>query len=383
MAITQPTTQIDATSGLIAYVQAIKPYHSKILDVLVEYVVQDDVNVTVLEDVDLQIELRNVEGDVIYTCGYGFVWNPYSGTAVGDLPSASIVSIAGDPVNQFVVSMPAQPQRSVVVSSVKANQLTFVTPYNIVTTSPTSQQWVVSGNVTSLAPNGSVFYISSNSTAANGKYTVASSSYNSGTNRTTVTTVEPISLLAVNSGKFNIPLEPDDVPYIPPGAAIKFSTTGQMPAPLDNTTTYYYSPSKKYGVFNLSKVRYPEDYTDLVDVTDNGVGELTMQRSEPFVPGEYLTVTGTADNNGQYAVKEIEQSGSNFIITVYQRVPMDQASAGGTIQYQGSYGDPYCAVAHSPPLHSETYIYERLQFDFGPLPSNPTIDPPQYDVDFI
>jgi hypothetical protein len=49
--ITSPQTQsaIDPTQGLIQYVQAVKPYHTKIMDVLVEYVYTETISTTVQE----------------------------------------------------------------------------------------------------------------------------------------------------------------------------------------------------------------------------------------------------------------------------------------------------------------------------------------------
>lgn len=383
MAIAQPTTQIDPTNGLIAYVQAIKPFHSKIIDVLVEYVVNDTVNVSITEDFKLDIHDVSPPGDIVYTCGFGYVWDAYGQTPLALLPRANIIKVEGEPDNRFVVTMPVQTPVSVVVSNTKANQVTIVTPYSVVDVYAPSTSWTVTGDIAALLPIGSPFYISSNVSSANGRYTVANAVYNSGTNTTTLTTVEPVSLLAQPIGMLNVPVDVDKVPYWPAGAAIQFSTTGQMPAPLNATTTYYFTPTKKIGVFNVSEERYPEGYDDLVDLTNSGFGELTVKRTEPFVPGELLDVTGTASVDGQYTVSKIDKDGNNFIITVLQRVPNNQDTAGGQMQYFGSYGDPYCAVAHAPPLHAETYIYEHLVFDFGPHPNNPNYDPPPYAVDFI
>lgn len=385
MAIAQPTTQIDPTSGLIAYIQAIKPYHSKILDVLVEYVVAEDVSVTITEDFKLEIFAKDIGGEVIYTCGFGFIWNPYSQVPPALIPTANIQSIQGDPINEFTVTMPVQTPISVVVSNVKANQMMMVTPYNVLDVDAANMQWTVSGNVASQLPPNSYFFISSNNPSANGRYTVAAATYNSSLNRTTVTTIEPVSLLAQPTGKFNIPIDFDELPYWPPGAAIQLSTTGQMPEPLDPTKTYYFTPSKKVGIFNLSEERYPTEYADIVNLTNGGTGELTAVRSEPFVPGEFVRVDNTGGNDGDYTVHTIKKSGSTFIIRVLQRVPEDNPNADSppsTMTYEGSFGDPYCAVAHAPPLHSETYIYEHLVFDFGPHPSDPEYDPPPYDVEF-
>lgn len=384
--ITIPQSSVDPTDILLQYVQEVKPYHSKVLDVIVEYVVTDVITTTIKENFSFTIGLQSVEREIERSCGYGMIWDPYSGTLPANLPTANIVSATAGSINQFVASMPTQTPLHVIVTNTKSNQMTLVTPYLVNGVNSTLQQWKVSGNVALELNTGSVIYITSNPGAgANGKYTVSSTSYNFGTNTTTVTVVEPISIAAVGSGRFNIPtfslVTGDTLPYWPPGAAIVFTTTGTLPGGMTAGTTYYYAPSKQYGYFNLSKVRYPTSYTDLVDFANGGSAELTVVRSEPFVPGEYTIIAGTADNDGNYTVNTITAQGSDFLISVYERVP-NTDGAGGTITYQGSWGDEYCPVTHGPDLLAETYITERLQFDFGPAPST-SFDPPQYDVTFV
>lgn len=372
MAIAQPTTQIDPTNGLIAYVQAIKPYHSKILDVLVEYVVNDTVSATVTDKFELTIIEHEPTGDVIHACGFGFVWDPYGDTPSEQLPYASILSIEGDPLNTFTVEMPVQIPVSIVVSSIKANQFAFVQPSNITAVNAQAMTWTVTGDITTSVDVGSIFYISSNHPSANGKYTVASVSYNSGTNRTQVTTVEPISLLATSSGNFNIPVDVNSLPHWPANLAVKLQTTGTMPSPLNSAETYYFTPSKQLGLFNLSRNRYATEFDDIIDITNGGVGELTLVRAEPFVPGEFVQVYGAFENDGEYTINTVEPDGSNFIITVLQRVPESISEPVGNMLYYGSYGDPYCPIAKAPPMHAETYIYERLVFEFDPVPEEPS-----------
>lgn len=49
--------ELDPVQGLVDYVNDVKPYHTKIIEVLVEYVHEDKINVTILEDTDWNIGL--------------------------------------------------------------------------------------------------------------------------------------------------------------------------------------------------------------------------------------------------------------------------------------------------------------------------------------
>ena len=47
--------RIDPVSGLVAYVEEIKPFHTKIIEVLVEYIHTDCIDVTITEDFELAL----------------------------------------------------------------------------------------------------------------------------------------------------------------------------------------------------------------------------------------------------------------------------------------------------------------------------------------
>ena len=51
------TKTLDPVQGLVDYVLEIKPYHTKIVEVLVEYIQVDPINVTMEEDLDMCINL--------------------------------------------------------------------------------------------------------------------------------------------------------------------------------------------------------------------------------------------------------------------------------------------------------------------------------------
>lgn len=465
--INQALFRIDPTEGLLQYVQAVKPFHSKVLDVFVEYIYGETLNAIITDEKDIEVGLQEFTQPVLYTCGFGFVWNPYNSALPGELASASIISAQGPvslgasvvaasstvtlspdpggftfsinqpvvfsttgtfpaqlaqgrtyyvktigvnqitisttiggapitfsgtytgqlsvspqnlPYNSFLVSMPTATQFPTVVSNLVTNQLTLATPFTVTGVNTSLKQWTVAGDLVPLigdpllAP-GDIIYVSGNSDlSANGKYTVASVTTNLIHTTSTVTVAETISLIATNTGRLSIPFVGDAVPYWPAGMAVKVSSTASFPIPLNNTTTYYFNPTPSIGVFNLSKVRYPQKFEDIVDLTTLGDGQLSIFRVEPFVPGEMITVTGSylGENDGQYAINTIEPEGLNFRLTVWQHIPQTTpvASVGsdGNMVYSGGYGDPYCAVAASPSLYTAGFFHERIQFEFGPAP---------------
>jgi hypothetical protein len=237
------------------------------------------------------------------------------------------------------------------------------------------KQIVVTGNLVSgtvtVAPGDYVYVNGNGDTTANGKFTVANVTVNGPQTQSTVTLVEPISLLVQGNGRLNVPLSADNVPYWPAGAAIKLTDAGGYPAPINGVDTYYFNPSTKFGVFNLAATRYPQTYTDIVDITSLGTGQLAVFRTEPFVPGDAVIVTGSylGINDGSYTVNSIQAEGANFRLTtlenVKQTTPVGQSTDGAMV-YAGSYGDAYCAVASAPDLYTAAFFHEQIQFVFGP-----------------
>lgn len=447
----QALFRIDPTEGLMQYVEAIKPFHSKVLDVFVEYIYSEALTTTITDRCRTTITLLESQRDVEYSCGFGFVWNPYSMAAPGDLPQATIISATGElhiaaaasgatltltpepsgyvfsvndpvifittgtfppeiqagltyyvqtvgvnliaisetvggppiiftgagtgqlsvipqglPYNTFLVSASPSAPIVAVVSNLQSNQLTLTTPYTITGVNTTLKQWTITGAPV-LVP-GDVVYVSGNTdTGSNGKYQVVSAAPSGPS--TVITVSEPISITAAVSGRVNVPIAASDVPYWPAGAAVKLSSTGGFPFPLDNTTTYYFNPTTTFGVFNLGKVRYPQQYSDIVDLQELEVDQLTIYRSEPFVPGEMVTVTGSFSNynDGVYIITTITPEGSNFRLQMPQHIPQMTPvgqPTDGTMTYTGSYGDPFCAIVSAPDLYTAPFFHERIVFEF-------------------
>lgn len=94
----QALFRIDPTEGLVQYANAVKPYHSKILDVLVEYIYSEKVVVSMKERWSWKMTFERPKVDTVYTCGYGLVWDPYK--SIEAAPSVNVISA------QTTVSLP-------------------------------------------------------------------------------------------------------------------------------------------------------------------------------------------------------------------------------------------------------------------------------------
>lgn len=460
--LNQALFRIDPTEGLLQYVQAVKPFHSKVLDVFVEYIYSEALNANITDSKHIEVGLQNFIQPVLHTCGFGFAWNPYNaafpvtasiisaqgpiellasvvpGTTITTVPDVSgftftvnqpvtfrttgtfptqlsqggtyyvktvgvnqitISDTVGGTVktfsgsytgqlsvipqdlkyNSFLVSMPVATPFPTVVSGLVTNQMTLATPFTVVSVNPTLKRWVVNGDFIPvigdplLVPGDDIYISGNTDPSSNGKYTVVSVVAVTPHVQYTITVSEPISLVAANNGRLNVPFLGDAVPYWPAGLAVKIASTAGFPYPIVGSTIYYFNPTPQIGVFNLSKVRYPQKFDDIVDLSTLGDGQLTIFRVEPFVPGELVTVTGSylGENDGQYAINTIQPEGLNFRLTVWQHVPQATpvgAGSDGSMTYSGGYGDPYCAVAASPALYTAGFFHERIRFDFGPSP---------------
>lgn len=96
--LVQSLFRIDPTEGLVQYANAVKPYHSKILDVLVEYIYSEKVAVSMKERWSWKMTFERPKVDTVYTCGYGLVWDPYKLTEAA--PSVNVISA------QTTISLP-------------------------------------------------------------------------------------------------------------------------------------------------------------------------------------------------------------------------------------------------------------------------------------
>lgn len=112
----------DPTEGFTQYVQSIKPYHTKILEVLVEYIYTEHISVKVAERYNWNIALSNYNIEAISNCGFGIVWDSWVTTndyhpvkiiqAVGNTPTG--VEFLVDPLTPTKITITHNPDGYVV-----------------------------------------------------------------------------------------------------------------------------------------------------------------------------------------------------------------------------------------------------------------------------
>lgn len=393
--LTSALFRIDPTEGLIEYVQAIKPYHTKVLEVLVEYVYTEQINATVLDrwtsriglartNVDVgyfdefatppwTMQVSNARADVIYACGYGHKWSE-SGLISPEATIVTQVIEADTSTNSFIIQDVAFSQYNCVVIDTQSNQLLFATPYAITGVNPFAKTWTVSGDLTTgtnpLLPGMSIYVNSNSGPGVNKEYTVQTVAFASGA--TTITVLDSVSLLATATGTVNIAMAFDNMPYWDAGMQVQLQSTGTLPTGITPGGLYYFVPTAIPGVFNLSSRRYPQEYSEITDLTGLGTGQLQINRVEPFIPGQTVIIAGSylTRNDGTYNIGAITSLGEGaYRLTVIQTIPHDSpplAPYDGQISLSiGGYDEPaYCAIADAPDVHADTYIHEVLKFSF-------------------
>lgn len=190
--LVQSTFSIDPTDGLVQYVQTIKPYHTKILDILVEYVYAESINATLTDKWNWDMSFTSSAIPIATQCPYGWNWDNIpapNSILTSRILSANDVSSG----NYFLV----EPSTSSKVSG------SFIV--GVAHGIPGS--FTVIGDVTAGFTPGQVFAVSANTDAAtNTTYTVGSVAYDSGLQQSTIQVVESIPATATISGM--IPFEP-------------------------------------------------------------------------------------------------------------------------------------------------------------------------------
>lgn len=381
----QSLFRIDPTQGFVEYIQATKPYHTKILDVLVEYVYAEDVNVTIADRLSWVMEFRRPDIDVVYTCGYGLVWDPVLSVTTPDAPLTPLLILeATDAIevpnpgyensNSFLIQSASFTSFVVAVASTTSNQFVFSKNYDVSNVNALASEWDITdpaNELTSELALGDVFFISSDTgPVGNGRYTVASISHAAGV--TTIETNEAIPVQANGDGVLHRPLTINEVPAWPAGQAVTLSATGTLPTPIVAGTRYYFQPSPNVGYFNLTTKRYPTQFSHFVNVSDVGFGEFSVVRDESLIPGAQITVSNSHyhRNDGVYIVKDIVPEGADERVFVYQKVESATPPAflgGDGVINRNSQGfdEPiYCPPSQMSDLHADTFIHESLKFTF-------------------
>lgn len=180
---------INPTEGFVSYVQDVKPYHSKILEVLIEYVYKENIVTTVTEGQNWTISLVRPDTGVTTTCGYGVIWDSL---VVSDYPTVTIHQAVGD---VHVTTVP-------LVDSLQPTVLTIANDplnYTLQVGDPITFQTTGTLPQTSSGPisPGLVYYVLSNN----------------GTEVTVSTSPTGSALTFTTAGSGTISIHPENLPY--------------------------------------------------------------------------------------------------------------------------------------------------------------------------
>jgi hypothetical protein len=376
--LTTALNKIDPTQGLIQYVQSVKPYHTKLLDVQVEFVYTDNAVGTALDSHTMDITQVSPEQEVVYAdCGYGLIWD--TDDSFANVPFVILAAEArtvegGGDQNYFIIDVPASAEYTFFTTSQTSNQFRLTTP--VVVTSANIALGIL--NVATdlsadLAPGDLVgFNIQrASGVTLNLQLTVAS------VTPTTVTVEESLPSLLQYPGTLHVFLDPSSIPaWITRHSSVTIVEPSTPPSPLIAGEVYFVNPSDTVpGLFNLATKRYPTVYQDYVDVTTPGTGVFNVQLYEPFAPGDLIRVDNTYlnVNDGSYTIREIVKvEGETTQWKIFVNEPITSSSGDlpvGTgiiyLNVDGYDDSSECGIIAAPDLYLRGRTTDVIRFEFG------------------
>jgi hypothetical protein len=157
--------QLDPIEGLLQYILDIKPYHSKIAEVLVDYSVNDDVAVTILDSWQMDaIFVEDYNDQFACDEGYGVLPFGDQDMSIGYMPDLTI--------NGYLTHSGISLQLPIVY--IDPFVFSFYTIINVV--SGINGTWIVSGNHANELVAGHAFMVEGNAGGGNGTYIIGAAS---------------------------------------------------------------------------------------------------------------------------------------------------------------------------------------------------------------
>ena len=324
--LVQSLFRIDPTEGLVQYANAVKPYHSKILDVLVEYIYSEKVDVTMKERWSWKMTFDRPKVDTVYTCGYGLVWDPYRSSEAA--PSVNIIkaqSTISLPLS--ILTTPSDNARAAIPTSGYTINDGVVVTIRTTGTLPTSSPQVSVGKTYRVSGHNAAFYLTDIETNQTVHFTAPGSGS---------TFIEPTDL------KFNSFLV--DPNYGPDFTVAVINTKANQLAFVNTYTISNVNPALSQWtigsdirpVIPIADVKYDDPTLSSVAVGGNCSFSFTGNHESYFAPGSTFTVIGGA-NAGTYTVADTNSGriltrydGTQTIVPVNQ--PIHTSGAGGSAQ---------------------------------------------------
>jgi hypothetical protein len=373
----QTLTRIEPTRGLIDYVQHVKPFHTKVLDIQIEYVYRDLAIGTAIDRDEKLIEKRSTVRDVLFAdCGFGHIWDSPVGLPT---PHAIIRAEARDEssptANSFTISPPTAPVLNFYTTSFNSNSFRLCTSFPITASNTNDRSFTVSGNLAGLVTPGLTVGLNIERLSGgvvNKTYVVSTVTPVLG--NTIVVVTEPIPAQIIFPATLAVFTSVEDIPswLTKPTKVNVSSINGDLPTPIQYNRQYYVVPGSTPGIFNLSATRYPTKYADYADIFDYGTGLLGIQQAEPFVPGDSVEIGSTylSRNNGRYTIRYMLENAGEFTLIMNEPVPNTTPVGLMTdgSMYPASSGfdtATECELTSAPDLYGRGRVSEVLSFQFG------------------
>lgn len=370
---------IDPVQGLVDYVLEIKPYHTKIVEVLVEYVQSEPIDVTIAESFDLCINLGIPDIDTRYSypiIGVDTITNTF--TVSGDKRLAlhigqvmevfssslnnnryTITSLVYDGTNTKVgvqTNIPSTVIDGVIVyriieycpdsnlygeflapenieesCSIGFGQVfdSISSAYNITSFNTTTNQIIVAGNLSSTFAMDIQFHLEYVTDAApqilvDAVYTV---------DTVTVDNSDPLNPITTITTLQSIPTLDFGSPLMTP------SVTAQSIYPLDTQYTITATNDGGVNIFSIS-------------------GDLTSI----FTAGSLIDVSGSDGNDGIYYVLRSDYTGGDTKISVAQHIAFPSATRQGRLKFKTVGFDEVIQCTNAPEARIDIRFDERLEF---------------------
>lgn len=406
--------RIDPTEGLLQYVQKVKPFHTKALEVLVEYVYIEPMVVTATERFHLTVGLPGFDSfdsdepatEITYASGYGISWSELDTFAHGGVNQATVIAAVG------VVQTPITVMGSDVTYTPMISGYDFPVGTQVVfeaepvsnlpsNVNPAGPQDYDAGLLPSGASSGERFHIIASDTTT---HTLTLSKSRNGT---------PVAFAAPGSGSVTLtpvalpPTSPED-----PGAPFPHNTLVIEPPVYPS-----YSISVEDGTRGL--FRFVESFDiEAVDAANRSIdvdGDVTTPVTvkiggEDGVatrlhPGSTVTIAGNFDatSNRQYTVSSVASLGGNKSrITFVEPIPSAANGSGQVLTpVQDDYAPQWTAGTavslSSPSLPSQvqgvrtfyqptspigTFKLSRTRFPAAPeqFITLPNLTPPSFTI---
>jgi hypothetical protein len=380
---------LDPVEGLIDYIDNIKPFHTKVIETLVEYTYEETIGITVADRVNIATELLHPYGNEgTQTCSGGFscvlygspydlpIVSPIQNISVEDFPGVDPITeriiVPGDKTKEFMGGKTFEIVHNIedissisrivdigssyfIIEDVGIYGSTFSTDFvitdtvytsglhldderafeitNIIPNTPSAGLTRVDVNLVLNSPSVPSGYLGLRKIPGNnnGTYSVLRSEYNQGLNNlhphTLVTVNEPLNILDTNLG-------------IHQSHQLYIKQTPVLPVPIVKVLSYsnFANPptnTPDEGIILENIVGVTISTLDVLGFAISGTGAFTVSgdltKSNIFVD-EWIYIEKTLLNNGIYTITDITYNAVDDETTIFVSEKVRDDTIEGTLR---------------------------------------------------